>query len=212
MSTARALMAVARAQVAKQRQAEDRAVTMAIAGWFAAPSTAAQLPDDLLGLLTATGIAEDAAAEAGAMTASVAVLGQTNTGSPSWTRVMTAVDRVANAEPMMRAQYVVNAARRLTDAENYDTALRNEQRYFNDHLAAAANRRDAAAQIDGYGNRVLRWVTAGDSKVHPRCRRMEGRLFTASNLPDGLVPGGVRVGCRCRAVPWGQPLWAISEF
>jgi hypothetical protein len=153
-------------------------------------------------LMVAAGIHPQAAAQVHAM---VAPLPE----GPPLARGMSAVDRIAADEPSLRAQYMVNAAWRLTNADNYQIALRDEQRYLAAHFAAAANRRAAAERIDKHVG-VLRWVTAGDERVHPRCRRMEGRLFTARNLPDGLVPGGVRVGCRCRAVPWGNPLWAIE--
>lgn len=208
----KALMALARADVLRRAGDLDRAVVAAVAGWFGAPPTGeSQLPGDLLSLLTGLGISESAAAEVGAMTAKVPVAGRTADGSPVFVRGMSAVERVASDEPTMRARYVVNASWRLSEAFD-DVALRNEFRYLNDHLAAGENRRAAAKQIDAHGKRVLRWVTAGDDLVHPDCRRLEGRLFTATNLPDGLVPGGVRVGCRCAAEPWGHEFWAISEF
>jgi hypothetical protein len=204
MSTTRALMAVARAYVTKRDLAQDRAVAAALAVWFGAPPTdATQLPESLISLLTGLGVGESAAIEVGALAATAPVLGRGPDGSPAWLRRQPAVERVAADEPMHRARYVLAAARRDSP---------REQQYFAAHVAAAVNRRDAARRIDGMGNQVLRWTTVGDDRVHPDCRRLEGRLFTATNLPDGLVPGGVRVGCRCRAVPWGRPFWAISEF
>jgi hypothetical protein len=181
MSTARALMAVTRAQVTKRLNDTDRAVAAAGASRE---------------LMVAAGIDPAAAAQVHAMVAPLPA-------GPPYARGMSAVERIAADEPMLRALYMVNAARRLS------AGGRDEERFLAAHLAAAANRQVAAQRIDQHVG-VLRWVTAGDERVHPRCRRMEGRLFTARNLPDGLVPGGVRVGCRCRAVPWGNPLWAIE--
>lgn len=210
MSGARALMAVARAHVVEAGLVRDRAAVAVVASWFASP-TVAGFPESVLSVLTSLGVDKPVARTVGELTA-VPVLGQTGEGSPTFVRGMSAVERVASDEPMMRALYAVNASRRLSDADDYEVALRNERRYLDAHLAAAANRRDAARRLDGQSGRVLRWVTAGDERVHPDCRRLEGRLFSVGNLPDGFVPGGVRVGCRCRAEPWGHELWAISDF
>lgn len=201
-------MAVARATVTKQQLDLDRGVVAVLAEWFGSASRGS-FPIDLL---TGLGVEEAAARRVAAMTADVPVVGRTAGGSPMFVRGMSAVERVASDEPSMRARYVVNAAWRLSVAEDFVSAVSNERRYLESHVAAAVNRRAAAERLDRFGNRVLRWVTAGDELVNPACKLLEGRLFTARNLPDGLIPGGVRVGCRCRAEPWGHAFWAISEF
>jgi SPP1 gp7 family putative phage head morphogenesis protein len=107
-------------------------------------------------------------------------------------------------EPTYRAQYVLAAARRLSglEGEEREEALRREQRYFNLHIQAVANRRQSAANVDKararYGNE-LGWYAKMDSRTSAECREANGKNFSATRIPPIGWPGSVHPHCRCKA-------------
>lgn len=132
----------------------------------------------------------------------------------------TAIGQVRAAEPQLRALYILNAAKRITDAMGHGatlfTAVRAERRFFDQHRQAARNRRRAARAVDeaAADSPFLYWQTANDSRVEADCRHLAGTLFTVADPPklDGRVvwPGTVHPRCRCKALPFGaSPLHAL---
>lgn len=121
----------------------------------------------------------------------------------------TASSEAQALEPTYRAQYILAASRRA------DIALRagvpaekvraDEDRYFKQHLAAMANRKVSAAQVDsaakGFGT-TLGWHAKMDNRTSPECRAANGRNFDATRRPAIGYPGSVHPNCRCRA---GKP-------
>lgn len=202
---ARALMALARAHATKAN-AGDSASSMAT--WFGSPAAinADRLPTYLVADLVAMGFTERAARQAGALALSVRLTGRSRYGSPAPYAGMPLTRRVAGEEPEMRARYVVAAARRLTE-DNSDAAMKREQNYLAQHVAAGRKRAAAAALVDVVASHsatgYLRWNTMHDNRVDGTCRALEGRLFTIDNLPDGLIPGAAHARCRCYATAWG---------
>lgn len=123
------------------------------------------------------------------------------------------VRQVKASEPDRRAEYIVAAAERLTEAEKLgvgEQAERAEQRYTEMQRNAARNRLEAAAKLDKAAasapNGWLIWETKRDSRVEAECAGLEGRVFTIDNLPkiDGrpAIPGAVHPRCRCEAKPF----------
>lgn len=213
---ARALVALARAKAAlatpnlsKANPATTEAELLErLAEWFASPDAihASALPGALVDGMVGIGIDRTAAVTAGQMVLGRPMSGRTRAGSPEPTEPMSATRRVASGEPQMRAQYVLAAARRLTQAradDRYSDGLSAENRYLDQHIAAGRNRRAAAQALDEVGkdNELLVWRTAGDSRVTPECRALEGRIFTVDNPP--AIPGAVHPKCRCYAEPFG---------
>jgi len=220
----RALMALARATVRKQAPAqvdtveqrnhvtEEAAVIAALAAWFATAFaiTAVKLPAHLIAELVELGVPARAAGTAGELGLSVRLTGRTRHGSPAPHAGMTLTRQVAADEPTMRARFVLAAARRLalglTDDE-FTAAEKRERHYLELHVAAGRKRRAAAAAVDevaaSSATGFMRWNTQQDTRVTPDCRLLEGRLFTADNLPAGAIPGAVHMSCRCFATAWG---------
>lgn len=221
----RALLTLARAKAATSDNnahadhAAQTALLALLAAWFASPNsiTATELPPGLIDALVAIGIDHKVAVQVGEMVAVKPLPGRSRAGAPSKTSDMSARARLASEEPRLRAEYVLAAARCLTVAiqgDNYDQAVRNEQRYLDAHVAAGQNRQRAAKRVDRVSEQtpVMVWRTAGDDRVTPECAAMEGRLFTVKN-PPGIYPGAVHPRCRCRAEPHGQGPhmdWATS--
>lgn len=208
-AAARALMALARAKSAEVTHASQTAVLTALAVWLGSKDavSASGLPDSLIGMLVALGIDRRAAVTVGEMATVKRLTGRTSGGSPPPTESMTVMRRVASDEPMMRAQYILAAARRLTAAissDRFDAALAAEQKYLAAHVKAGQNRRAAAKRVDDLGTHVLVWRTVMDEKTTPECAAMDGRLFMASNPPGGMIPGAVHSRCRCRAEVFGR--------
>jgi hypothetical protein len=163
-------------------------------------------------MLAQLGIDRKAALQVGEMATVKSLSGRGRHGSPS--DDSTLVRRVASEEPHMRAMYVLAASRRLSSADRFDDALSTENTYLMAHVRAGQNRRRAAKKVDGLGDHVLVWRTAGDSKVEAACASLEGRLFTANTLPGGAIPGAVTPRCRCHAEVYGRgPLldWGLSQ-
>jgi hypothetical protein len=136
----------------------------------------------------------------------------------------TAASRVAAVEPAIRARYILNAAKRITDnlvhvgdqPHGLITAIRDERRYLAQHIDAAHNRRRAAQAVDAVARTspFMIWQTAGDSRVEADCATLNGQLFTIADPPmaHGLpvLPGSVHPRCRCKALPFGaSPIRAL---
>lgn len=212
---ARAWMALARARVHKAQGfgvIQEHAVLAALTAWFAGKEAIAAtvLPPTLIKMLIDIGIDAGVAEHVGEMVLAKPLSGRSRHGVPAPYKGMPAARRIATEEPEMRARYVLAAARRLTQSlaeDTYDQALSNEKRYLGMHVAAGRKRRSAARQVDDVAKNspVLVWRTAGDSRVEPVCRALEGRLFTADNPPDGTYPGAAHLRCRCHAAAWGSP-------
>jgi hypothetical protein len=219
----RALMALAKAASSvadsPDAHASEAAVLAALTAWFgsSAAITENSLPANLVGMLVAIGVDRDAAVQVGEMVLPERMAGRSRHGSPDPFKGMPATRRVAAEEPGFRARYVLAAARRLTEAirqGKLKEALANERRYLAAHIAAGRNRRKAARQVDDIGanGAALVWRTAGDDRVEARCRTLEDRLFTASDPPDGQLPGAVHSRCRCHAAQWGGSLtWPFTR-
>jgi len=184
------------------------AIIAAIALWFASSAavSATMLPANLIRQLIASGLSGRAVRAIARLTMAPALTGRRRGGSPTPTPGMTASQTVAAEEPTMRARYLVNAAERLSEAEDlgkYDAGLRMEERYLAQHTAAGRNRARAAAELDRVAAEHgpwLIWVTKNDSRVEPDCRELAGTVFTADNPPKGQIPGAVHPRCRCKAV------------
>lgn len=208
----RALMALARAN------AKKASVLEALTDWFASKDAigAARLPDQMVDALVGIGIDRLAAVKAGEMALSKPLTGRSRYGAPDPYKGMPAMRRVAADEPEMRAQYLLAAARRLTQARaehTYSAALEAEKRYLDAHVAAGRKRRAAARRIDelGAGGQMLVWRAVMDDRTTPECAALNGRLFTAGDPPG--IPGAMHARCRCTAAVWGRGLflnWGAS--
>ncbi|MFI0406612.1 hypothetical protein [Actinomadura sp. 3N508] len=133
----------------------------------------------------------------------------------------TAAARNQRSARWYRAWYLVNAARRFhtaittrprrqSVADAVRQAMPTELRYLRQHLAAQANRRRTATEVDRlaaiYGDR-LGWSTVHDGSTTADCRHAHRQDFLVSNPPRMGLPGAVHPRCRCRPVrPWGTRL------
>jgi SPP1 gp7 family putative phage head morphogenesis protein len=115
----------------------------------------------------------------------------------------TASAESSGLEPTYRAQYVLSAARRLSGLAGgeREEALRREQRYFNQHLQAVANRRRAASEVDKaraqFGDE-LGWYAQMDSRTSEECKQAHGKNFSVTRIPPIGWPGSVHPRCRCK--------------
>lgn len=197
----------------QQQNNRDRdAIIAALILWFgsAAAVSAARLPADLIRQLVASGLSERAVRAAARITMAPPLTGRRRGGSPTPHPGMTAARAVASEEPQMRAQYLVKASERLTEANQngvFLQALRLEEHYLDQHTAAGRNRARAAAALDQVAAEHgpwLVWRTAGDARVEADCRALSGTVFTVDDLPKvhGLpvMPGAVHPQCRCEAI------------
>lgn len=184
----------------------EEAVIAALAVYFGSSAAigATMLPAALVARLAALGISPKAVRAAGRITMAPPLTGRRRYGSPT-SRTST-VRAVATDEPLMRARYLVAAARRLTqallDRAPFDAALRQERRYLDQHRTAGRNRARAAAELDRVATEAgpwLRWHTVIDSRTDAECLALDGTVFTLDNLPGGLIPGAVHARCRCYA-------------
>lgn len=164
---------------------------------------AATLPASLIALLGTIGIPPIPARRAARLALSVRMTGRSRYGAPTMYPGAPTTRRVAADEPLMRARYIVNAARRLTRAlidGQLPAATRAEKRYLVAHVNAGRNRRAAAKRLDQLAERSgpwLKWNTRRDNRVTLDCRRLDGVVFTIDNPP--AVPGAVHPTCRCYA-------------
>lgn len=130
---------------------------------------------------------------------------------------------------LRRAQYTVNAARRLTHATLNPTttagrhrtpwqrlahALRQEHRYLRQHRHATRNRARAAEHADTVGRTrgapdpttrrpgvIVGWYATLDDRTSSECRAAHGSNFRLTEPPAIGLPGTVHPHCRCTAGP-----------
>lgn len=149
----------------------------------------------------------------------IALSKPTNYGAPV-VRSAVASTESARSEALFRAQYVLAASRRVAAATrlgNREKALRDEQRYFNQHMAAMKNRQETAAAVDRaksrFGDR-LGWYAKMDSLTSAECREANGKNFYASQMPPIGYPGAVHPHCRCkpgRAHATSQTVYSVKS-
>lgn len=175
--------------------------------------TAALLPERLVVTLTALGLQRRAVVAAGRLAMAPPLSGRGRYGSPSPDSSTTTMVRTVKAEePLMRARYVLNAAKRLSKAllaggsGLFPAALRVEATYMDQQRYAGQNRAKAAASYDRAAalagpDGKLRWNAQHDGRVTPDCAALDGTLFAAGEPPHGLLPGAVHARCRCFATP-----------
>lgn len=188
----------------------EKAVIAALALYFASTAavSAVRLPARLVAQLATLGLSTRAIRAAGRMTMAPALTGRGRHGSPT---TRTTTSRAVKAdEPTMRAQYLLAAAKRLTQANTlgvYPQALRVEPTYLAAHRYAGQNRARAAATLDRVAltdGPYLKWMTKNDAKVEAECRALAGTIFTVDNLPTvkgiSVMPGAVHPHCRCYPV------------
>lgn len=171
------------------------------------------LPVRLAAKLTDLGLSSAAVRAAGRLVLAPPLTGRGRFGSPSPDAPFTTMSRQTKAEePRMRAQFVLDSAKRITTASADDgpdstaTAVRVEATYLDAHRAAGQNRARAAAALDRAGAAAgpggkLRWVAVADERTTADCAALDGTLFAFDDPPGGLIPGAVHARCRCSAVP-----------
>lgn len=226
-----------------QPTAAEAAVIAALMVWFAsvAAVSATLLPPRLVGRLTDLGLEPRAVRAAGRLAMAPPLTGRGRYGSPArdTARATTTTVRGAKSEePLMRARYVLAAAKRLTkalllDAKNavssddtsgsgkrseslFVKAVRVEKTYLDAHRGAGQNRLRAAKAMDAAAAAAgpdgkLRWVA--HAGACPICADLNGTLFTVDAPPDGLIPGAAHPHCGCDSVPaydFTQPAETVS--
>jgi hypothetical protein len=188
------------AQQNQQLSRAEEVVVAAVAAYLAtrAAVAAVRLPTVLVGRLVGLGLSQRAVREAGRMVMAPPLTGRTRWGSPAVPEpgvVVSAARTVAADEPLMRARYLLNAAKRLTDAfiaGNFSPALKAERRYLDQHRAAGLGRRAGAAAVDAVAARsqgYLVWVGG----TCPECQPLDGQVFRVGDMP--LPP--IHNSCRC---------------
>lgn len=110
----------------------------------------------------------------------------------------------SDLESVYRAHYVYAASQRLLglSGQPLAEALAREQRYFNQHVEAAANRKKSANQVDKAASRYgseLGWYARMDSITSEECKEANGKNFSATRIPAIGWPGSVHPHCRCKA-------------
>jgi SPP1 gp7 family putative phage head morphogenesis protein len=180
-----------------------------LTAWFASRDAiaATQLSEDLVAQLVAAGLDHRAVTTVGEMVLDRPLTGRSRHGAPTGFEGMPATRRVAAEEPRMRAEYLLAAAQRLSEAVKkgrYDQALDSEKRYLDAHVAAGRNRRRAAVRLDELGKdgQTLVWRTVMDQHTTPECAALNGRIFSADDPPG--IPGAMHSRCRCTAEAWGR--------
>lgn len=166
-----------------------------------APTTRAALA---LPLLAELGIAPAAALKALALLVpsapSLAPLGKAGSPLAPGQPLGDALRHVSAAEPVLRATYLVNAARR---AHAGQATPAQERAYLARHLAATHARARAAVEVDRAAREhgpLLGWHALLDSQTTPECRAAHGSNFAAGKPPVIGYPGTLHGGtCRCRA-------------
>lgn len=183
----------------------EKAAVAAIAAYLAtrAAVSAVRLPGALVGRLTALGLSQRAVRLAGRMTLEPALTGRNRWGSPTRPDVgsdtISAARLVASDEPMWRARYLLNAAKRLTTAltvGDLAQAVKREKRYLSQHRAAGLDRRAGAKQVDQVLARTsspyLVWVGG----TCDECRPLDGQVFRVGATP--LPPRHLHCHCSVR--------------
>ena len=205
---------------------QEEAVIAALALFLASVVAvrAVTLPLLLVDRMVALGLNRRAVRAAGKLTMEPALTGRTRWGSPTVAEdpepnpfglassrrfgPPTMVKRMAANEPTMRARYLLAAAKRMTKAAasgEFTAGLRREQTYLAAHRRAGQRRAKSARAYDvaARGQLFMVWVTAGDSKVDPHCRALEGSAWSVDR-PPVPCPGAVHPWCRCVARPLGS--------
>lgn len=126
----------------------------------------------------------------------------------------TMAKRMAANEPLMRARYLLAAAKRLAKAAaegRFIEALRREQDYLDAHRKAGQRRARIAREYDvvAQGQTFLRWVAVMDKKTTADCAALDGSIWNVNN-PPFPPPGAQHSSCRCSSVPVGSPLAALA--
>lgn len=126
----------------------------------------------------------------------------------------TMAKRMAANEPLMRARYLLAAAKRLAKAAaegRFIEALRREQAYLDAHRKAGQRRARIAREYDmvAQGQTFLRWLAVMDKKTTADCAAKNGSVWNVNN-PPFPPPGAVHGSCRCSTVPVGSPLAALA--
>lgn len=103
-----------------------------------------------------------------------------------------------------RAQFLANAARRVSEADDLEQAVQREVQRFHYHQRASENRQMAATKVaqaqDRFGGTVG-WYAKMDSRTSAECRKANGTNFRADQIPAIGYPGSVHPHCRCRPGP-----------
>jgi hypothetical protein len=121
-----------------------------------------------------------------------------------------AADYNLEAEPLYRAAFILNSARRmdagLKAKKDPNVLIAQERRAYLLHLQAAARRKEAAAATDQaarrYGTKIG-WYATLDRITSPECRAAHGTNFDLDKRPSIGYPGSVHPHCRCKpGKPW----------
>lgn len=100
-------------------------------------------------------------------------------------------------EATFRAGWVWSAVNRMLAGGN----LKDEQKYFNQHMEAGRNRHARASEVDKAAKRygaTLGWHAKMDSITSEECREANGRNFNVARVPEIGFPGTVHPKCRCK--------------
>lgn len=184
------------------------AVTVFLASNIAV--TAVGLPTVLVRRMATLGLSVNAIRAAARLTLEPALTGRTRWGSPvRKVGPQTMVRRMAAAEPGRRARYLLNAAKRLTQAgrdREFTAGLRREAAYLAAHRRAGLKRARVAREYDrvARGQTFLKWRARMDSKTTPDCAAKNGTVWNVNN-PPFPPPGAQHPSCRCVAAPLGRP-------
>lgn len=196
---------------------EEEAALVALAAFLASVAAvrAVTLPGYLVDRLVSLGLNRRAVRAAGKLTLEPALTGRTRWGSPlSRFGPQTMARRLAAAEPMMRARYLLAAAKRMTKAAAagaFTSGLAREQTYLAAHRRAGQRRAKVARHYDtvAQGQTFLRWVAVMDAKTTPDCAAMNGSIWHVDR-PPMPPPGAVHVSCRCEPAPVDTPSAALA--
>lgn len=172
-----------------------------LAAYLGSPEAvdAGVLPVGLVNRLESLGLSKRAIRIAARLVLEPPLTGRNRWGSPGKVEPgadVSAVRKVAGDEPTWRARYLLEAAKRLTDAEQFAQALAAERRYLRLHREAGIGRRKGAAQVDAAAKRAngyLVWVGG----TCDECRPLDGQVFLVGAMP--LPP--LHPHCRCGVRP-----------
>jgi hypothetical protein len=130
--------------------------------------------------------------------------GRNRWGSPAQPGVSTSIDdpvpmvrRVAADEPTWRARYLFQAAKRLSDADDFAAALARERRYLLLHRQAGLQRRAGAMQADKARKRSRTGLLIWEGGSCPDCKARNGTV-----LMPGELPPPAHNSCRCYLRPF----------
>jgi len=108
---------------------------------------------------------------------------------------------IRNSGPVFRAAYLIQAARRIAEADDEAEQKGNESRYFRQHQGAQIKRELGAMRLDAAQaahGRTLGWYATLDERTTAECRAAHGKNFDIRHPPVIGLPGiGPHHGCRC---------------